>query len=183
MTDKRYEETEREFLASYLKAKKRKPYSICIRITDILKIAKRSESTFHRHYRSVDEIVTKREKKALKEYRQTLQRFRKKSPTVRQIIQNALLFIRENQDFFKVVFLQNNQDFFESFMGELKLFIKKNWFDNNSKIYHLCVGEIYLILKNWGETNFDIDKLEKTLSDIVYLIESARPRLSAVQHN
>ena len=182
MVDKRYEETEKEFLSSYLKAKKQKPYSICIHIADILKIAKRSESTFHRHYHSIDEIITKKEKRVLKEYRQTLQKFRKKSFSTRQIIQNILFFVRENQDFFKVVFLQNNQDFFEKFMGELKPFIKKNWFDNSNKIYQLCVGEIYIVIKNWGEINFNVDKLEKTLNDIVYLIESARPRLGAVQH-
>ena len=179
---KRYENTEREFLTSYINITSKKPHSVCIHIKEILKMTNRSESTFHRHYHSIDEIVTKKEKKVLKEYQSLLQKFRQKNPTLRQITRSLLFFIRSNQEFFSIILMQNNQDFFEHFMGKLKPFIKRNWFDNDNKIYRLCVGEIFLVLKSWGDQDFDIDELGKAIEDIIYLIETAKPRLGPLQH-
>ena len=177
--DARYQKTEQAILYALTKILSTKPHTFNLRPTDLARKSGITLSTFYRHYKNINEILDRQERRIMKRYRILINRLRPKHLTLKQTFRHVLIFIISHQEFFSLALSHHNRRLIYLMFCEIKPEICTNCHfpKNCTKMFNICFNEFYGLLEKWHQNHLPVSELEQVLTDIVYLIESSRTRL------
>ena len=176
MHHQRYRKTEEAILRAFFTAKQD---------STMKKLAKEAgigRSTIYTHHHAIREIVPDYEKYILTEYRTTMRKSLRAKTPPKTLYLNTLLFIIRNRKIFKMFVKFNDRKILFKMLEILRPHIEASaHFPRNSeKIFKIYASETTEIIFEWGEHGFPDDKLEKVLSDIIYLTDTSRSHLMPI---
>ena len=176
MKDKRFRETEKAILKVFLES------SGDITMVEIAKKSGVGRSTIYTHHNATKEIIKDYEKYIMAKYKTIIQNKIKAGAEIRTLTMETLLFIIKNQNIFNF-FLEFNDR--EIFIKMVKVF-EENIVEHThlpkgyTNALRICEIEIAEIIIMWGENDFSLELLKKTLVKIMFLIDSFRTRLAPI---
>lgn len=177
--DARYEKTEAAIFDGLVKIITKNPRAISIRPSELAKKSGISASTFYRHYKTVDDILNKYEKRLLKKYRARFNYQKLKASTPKQTFHQVLFFIFSNRKIFTAYLGRGDHRLLYLMLSELKpkIYTAYNFPKNSAQIFDILFYEIYSLIEKWNQNGFTSVDLDRILSNIIHLVETSRQRL------
>ena len=178
MRDRRFRKTEEKILAVFF-GKNRNGITM-------VKMAKKAgvgRSTVYVHHHAIREIMSDWEKYILAEYKLNLRkRIKKDKVLLKNLYFDTLIFILRNQKAFRMFLKFDNRGVMKKMLDVLepKIQILMRLPKNSRKIFEIYESEVTEIIFEWGEKGFPEEKIEKVLSDIMFLTKTARDRLMPI---
>ena len=88
-----------------------------------------------------------------------------------------------NKKIFKIFLKFDDRYVITEMINELKDMVIKEakLTRNKEKIFQIFVSEIEVIIRNWCKNGFDFKKVDKCVSEIVYLMNTSRIRLGVLE--
>lgn len=178
--DLRYQKSEQRLFKSLEKLLQQ---GKIIRVCDLCRQAGIFESTFYRHYHSIQELICQREDQMLREFDQVLAKANRRHEKLPRVVDDTLIFIYKNRADFKLLSYVDHDKMPLAIMQKLRPFATSHWEHYAPKklslIYHVYSHEVVAILTTWGEQeDFATNRLARHEHDIVYLTETAVKRLN-----
>ena len=171
--DKRYQKTEQLLFDAFRKTVVSGVTIPCP--TSLTRKAGVSRSTFYQHYKNPLEIYRRHKTRLFHRFNNISAKLVENHADVTTILRRLLIFIYQNQDFFSLDLTKCNCTATIKILDTLKPELTKTW--RTADFFGIYAHELIGVLKSWREQNFDDTTLEKTLSELVYLTETAEKRL------
>ena len=179
MKDHRFRKTEEKILTVFFDESKNG-----ITMVKMAKKAGVGRSTIYVHHHAIREIMSDWERYILAEYRLILRkRIKKDRAALKKMYFDMLIFILRNQKAFGMFLRLNNREVMKKMLDALepKIRILMRLPKNSRKIFRLYESEVIEIIVEWGEKGFSEERIEKVLSDIMFLTKTARDRLMPIR--
>lgn len=178
LADKRFRRTEEAILQAFF------ALDSDMGVAKIAREAGVARSTVYTHHHAAKEIIPDYEKYILKKYRKLV----KKMVAVNNyrfetMIVRMLIFVATDKRIFSIILRGSERRVFEAMVDELKLEIisvmrvpKKD-----EKIFAIYKSEVVVIIGEWCKKGFNLEDIDKTAQNIIYLTNTARMRLGVLK--
>ena len=178
--DLRYKKAEQRLLTSLEQLLKQgKPIKVC----ELCRHAGMFESTFYRHYRSLHDLISQKEKQIIRQFDQVLARASRRQDDLPRIIQDTLIFIHKNRADLRLLAYISHDKILLSLMAKLQPLTTRHWQpytpSKRAFIFDVYSHEVVAVITTWGQQeDFATDHLIRHEHDIIYLTETAVKRLN-----
>lgn len=176
--DKRFQKSEKRILRGLAKLMK-KCKSISIKVKELCLAARISSSTFYRHYRNVNEVLTKYEEEILQKFEAEMRQLQETAST-RQIFRQTLIFIYKKQGYFRVALMYGHLFMIRKLIKELDNFME---LQRRKQMMSPLMQEIFEhemlgLIASWGQRDdFKVELLEYYVLQLEQLLKTAPTRL------
>lgn len=173
MANKSFRKTEQAIFFAYCK------FRDCPSVRKIASNAKISRATLYRHHKNAQRIPRDYEELIIATYNRRIKELIKKSAPVKILFLCTLVFISRHKKVFDALFIEGRKDVIKQMLNRLKPAIITTWHykDPSNQAYNVYENEVLGVIETWGKSDFSATKLDKTLSDILYLSKTAPERL------
>lgn len=179
MSNRRFLKTEEAILKSFLSASENYTTS------NIAKNAHIARSTLYRHHKSVHHIIKDYENYLYSQYRRSARHLMvKKKFNPSNAFRHMLIFIIVNKKYFSIVLEKENFCLAEKmvlYFGP-KIISAYRLPKNSQKILKVYAKSVAGVIENWAETNFNIEKLDVALQEILYLSSAIHASVPHLNH-
>ena len=151
----------------------------------IAKKAKLSRSTIYVHHHAIKEIIPDYERYILSSFSFAIKKkLHQKTVHLKSLYLEMLLFVLRNKKIFKMFIKFDNREIIVKMVGKLesKIIGTLRLPQKSQKIFKVYASEITEVIFAWGHAGFPEDKLNQTLSDIMYLTNTYWDRLAPINH-
>lgn len=180
MSDKRFKKSEEEIFETIFDQDNLPDVNL------VAKKTKLSRSTLYRHHKVLYNITTDYEKYVLRKFNRTMRCaiFGRKTK-LKNVFYIMLVFIMSHKRIIKALIKRNRTAIFERMLERLKGKIMKSCHlpKNSNKIYKIYTMEVVGVIEEWGKKDFDREKIEQVLNDIMYLTDTIKIRLMPLMEN
>ena len=177
LNNRRFRKTEEAILRVFFEG------DIFIGIKDMARKAGVARSTFYHHHRTVREIVPDYKRYIMRKYSVLIRRqLRQKKVSVRKIYGETLFFLIHNRRELEVLIKVGEISILREMVAQNKpkLIDYMRLSRNKDRIFRVYTSEIVEILCEWGEKGFCEDGIKIVLSDVMFLTDTAKVRLSGL---
>ena len=181
MQHKGFRQKEEAIFEAYFEAEYK---SIELTPTTLARAAGISRSTFYRHHRSVYRIRPDYEWFMLKKYKKFM-RDAGKTATVRQSLRQLLLFVIQNRRRFYVLIRNGGEKLICGMVGYLhNELVRECGFPNTGQtILNMYASEVCELIREWGESDFAVERIGQMEADLLYLAKAAPRHLGPIDHS
>lgn len=166
MKDRRYRKTEGTILEVFFGEAGNN-----ITMKKLAELAGLPRSTMYVHHHAIKEIIPDYERYVLLEYIINIKK-KLKNPELKFLYLDLLLFIIRNRNIFEMFLKFGDREILVKMLEELKMVV-----GGSDRVFRIFVSEVIEIIFEWGREGFPEDELEKVLTDIMYLTNTAKERL------
>lgn len=183
--DARYQKTEDAILSTLLKFLRQRPHTLCLSPSKLAHLSGISTSTFYRHYKNIDDVLTSRERQILKKYRQLLHRLKAEDLTLKQIFRHTLFFIMRHHYIFSLSISHYHCRLLEAMFFDLRPIVRAKCHlpKGQQIILDIYFSELRGLLEKWADHAFSATELDDILDSMIYLAQTARTRLAPISKN
>lgn len=177
MQDKRFRRTEDAILVAVIPAKEE------LSVAKIVKDASISRSTFYRHHRTVQSIVSDYETYIIKQFLKLINRWNQ-NQRLSVYYEQTLLFINANKIIVGFLLEHGESKVIEKMVKVIEPMIIKIYRIPKNRELMLAVyrKEVLGIIEEWKKNDFESEAMKKVLGNIMYLTESLRGRLIQLEN-
>lgn len=179
LNNRRFRKKEAEIIEVFLGNDK----TFLISPTKIAKDVGVSRTTLFRHHNPLVKIYDDYEKLLYYEFNRELMRINKEEITLSIFFRSFLVFIIRHKKMFLIVFKNGAEELIKKMTKRIKPWILKNGKSSRktAKMFDVVLGEVYVLIEGWEKRGFPENEIEVLLYNLVYLVETARIRLSALR--
>lgn len=179
MKNRAFRRTEEKILEAFIKGNDN------LSMTKMAKKAGVGRSTLYVHHHATKEILPDYERYMLVEYAAVAKkRLRMKNVQIKSLYFDMLIFILQNRKNFNLFLEFGRTEVFEKMIEKLenKIVAAEGLPKNSKKVFRIYAGEVTKVIVDWCEKGFSDKEIMRTLTDIMYLTDSAGKRLSPLEH-
>ena len=172
--DLRYRKREKRIFGALIRIVKREEYAMTVRPSRVYREAGVSRSTFRRHYRQVGEILEKKDKELLREFKKVA------SGDLKTAWRKTLIFIVKNREVFEMKFVKTDDRLLRKMVEYLDKKLNFGWMRygvrTRSRIFEMFYAEVVGVMNIWVKEGMKIEDIERMAVELAHLATTADKR-------
>jgi len=172
LKNKRFRQTEESIILAFCTAKD------TLSISRLIRLARISRSTLHRHHGSVYDIAPNYEQYIFSKYNRVVQHLLSKNAKPQHTLYVILTFIRNHRQIIDFILKYGDNNFIERMVSQLKFNSTNTHRVVREDILYIYIREVSSIIEQWVAGGCIKQDIASTIKKIIYLTETANSRLT-----
>lgn len=141
-----------------------------------------ARSTIYNHHKAIREIVPDYRKYILRKYKRMI---KKNKASIKGIYEKTMIFMIQNKRIFEVMIRSGEQRIIKDMIAVAKWEIASyaRLPKQHEKMWRVYVSEVTELIDEWGNGGFGEEEMGTVMANLIYLTDTLRPRLRALERN